>query len=217
MLMGGSRKGIAWRPARWLGSAAIVVVGFASGGCGSSGPARINPPRIDAVAAGNAALAEYDTDHDGTISGKELDKCPALKAAQKHYADAAGKITAESLAEGIARWQENRIAITRCGVIVTMDAKPLAGATVTAEPEKFLGPEVQTAAGVTDLHGGCTLRIPGQIGMQYGLYRVRITKNVEGKELIPARYNAETELGLEVSPGAGGLGAGGTTFKLQSR
>jgi len=169
------------------------------------------------VAAGNAAIAEYDTNHDGTISGKELDKCPALKTGEKHYADAAGKITAESLAEGIARWQENRIAITRCGIMVTMDAKPLAGAAVTAEPEKFLGPEVQTAAGVTDLHGGCTLRIPGQIGMQYGLYRVRVRKSVEGKETIRARYNAKTELGLEVAPGAGGLGVGGAIFNLKSQ
>ncbi len=174
------------------------------------------PPKIDPLAAGRAAIAEYDTDHDGVISGKELDRCPALKAAAKRYADASGNITADSIAEAIAQWQANRIAITIMGVAVTLDGKPLEGATVTAEPEKFLGPEVQPASGITDARGGCAMRVQGQLGMQYGLYKIRISKAVGGKEVIRTRYNSETELGLEVAP-AGGLTTTGATFNLTSR
>ena len=174
------------------------------------------PPKIDPLAAGKAAIAEYDSDGDGTISGHELDACPALKAAGKHYADAAGNITADSIAEAIAQWQANRIAITIMGVVVTMDGKPLDGATVTAVPEKFLGPEVQPASGVTDARGGCALRVQGQLGMQYGLYRVRISKLVGAKESLPPRYNTATQLGLEVAPIAGGLTTTGATFNLTS-
>ena len=203
-------------PRAWLAVAAVAVLSVACFGCGASGPARIMPPRIDPVVAGKAAIAEYDSDGDGILSGHELDRCPALKSAAKHYADATGQITADSIAEAIARWQANRIAITIMGVVVTLDGKPLDGATVIAEPEKFLGPEVQTASGVTDVHGGCAMRVQGQLGMQYGLYKIRITKSVGGKESIPARYNTATQLGLEVAP-AGGLTTTGVTFNLRSR
>ena len=35
-----------------------------------------------------------------------------------------------------------------------------------------------------------------------GFYRVRISKQVNGKEAIPARYNTSTTLGIEVAPDA---------------
>ena len=36
-------------------------------------------------------------------------------------------------------------------------------------------------------------------GIYVGLYRVRISKKVNGKETLPARYNTETELGREIA------------------
>jgi hypothetical protein len=36
-------------------------------------------------------------------------------------------------------------------------------------------------------------------GLALGLYRIRVSKMVDGKETIPARYNTETTLGQEVS------------------
>ena len=216
MTLAGSHTELSWSAAIWLRLAAACAVGIACGGCGTNGPARIVPPRIDPLAAGREAIAEYDTDLDGIISGKELDRCPALKGAAKRYADPSGNITADSIAEAIAQWQANRIAITIMGIVVTLDGKPLEGATVTAEPEKFLGPDVKPATGVTDARGGCAMRVQGQLGMQYGLYKIRISKNAGGKEAVPTRYNAATELGLEVAP-AGGLTTTGATFNLTSR
>jgi len=39
----------------------------------------------------------------------------------------------------------------------------------------------------------------GYPGLYLGFYRVRVSKNKGGKELIPAKYNTETELGAEIA------------------
>ena len=36
-------------------------------------------------------------------------------------------------------------------------------------------------------------------GIYLGFYRVRISKQVDGKETVPARYNTESELGYEAT------------------
>ena len=50
---------------------------------------------------------------------------------------------------------------------------------------------------------------PDEAGVHLGFYRVEISKKgADGKELIPARYNTESELGIEVArddPPAGNL------------
>jgi len=53
-------------------------------------------------------------------------------------------------------------------------------------------------------------------GVGLGLYRVRISKKVDGQETIPARYNTETELGVEVAQDNGNL-TGDCFFKLSSK
>jgi hypothetical protein len=78
----------------------------------------------------------------------------------------------------------------------------LEGATVTYEPEPFLGSSYHSHQGQTNVAGIAELdpelkEYPGDIYV--GLYRVRISKKVNGKETIPARYNTETELGREVA------------------
>ena len=41
----------------------------------------------------------------------------------------------------------------------------------------------------------------GFSGVHCGMYRVAVTKNgLDGKESVPAKYNTETTLGLEVAP-----------------
>ena len=66
------------------------------------------PPSIDAVAAGTEAMKMYDTNHDGKISGAELDKCPAIKAAIAQI-DLSGKgeVTAEMITARIKKWQDS--------------------------------------------------------------------------------------------------------------
>ncbi len=68
------------------------------GGC-SAAPSRELPPAIGPSDAGQAAIDQYDANHDGVISGAELEKCPALAAAISRY-DTSGdhKVTAANIA-----------------------------------------------------------------------------------------------------------------------
>ena len=53
-------------------------------------------------------------------------------------------------------------------------------------------------------------------GIYVGLYRVRISKKVDGKETIPARYNTKTELGREVATNIATIRAN-VMFRLKSK
>ena len=55
---------------------------------------------------------------------------------------------------------------------------------------------------------------PGNIYV--GLYKVRISKKVNGRETLPARYNTQTELGREVATQIRD-GRANITFRLRSR
>jgi hypothetical protein len=194
--------------------AALLVVS----GCGGGGPPRESPPAISPSAAGAAALEEYDANHDGVISGAELDKCPGLKSALSRY-DTAGdkKVTAANIAARIEKWQSNKTALATLSVALTLDGQKLVDASVTAEPEKFLGPEVQPATGTTDAYDNARLKINGKVGAHYGLYKIRVSKVEGGKETIPAIYNVNTQLGLEFAPDAPELKSTGFVFHLKSR
>jgi hypothetical protein len=87
---------------------------------------------------------------------------------------------------------------------VTYKNRPLEGATVTFDPETFLGPSFQPCSGETDERGEAFVTRqadPDAIaGIYLGFYRVRITKDKKnGEELLPAKYNTETTLGFEAN------------------
>ena len=186
-----------------------IGLSLAAGGC-SGGSSRTPPPEIDADAAAQQAISMYDTNGDGVISGKELDKCPGIKDALEHYdIKHDGKITAAAIAARIREWQESKLGTTVPKVRVLLDGQLLEGATVTFEPEPFLGPHVATASGQTAQNGAVLLTIaadPGnpqserKPGVHCGLYKVRISKQVGGHETLPARFNSNTELGAEIAP-----------------
>jgi hypothetical protein len=88
---------------------------------------------------------------------------------------------------------------------LTLDGRPLEGATETFVPEKFMGPAVKPASGVSDARGTASLRTAGAEvpGVACGLFRIEVSKqNAAGQETLPARYNTRTVLGLEVAPDA---------------
>lgn len=205
--------------------ASVVVVCAAmstSGGC-SNGPARIHPPAIDASAAGQGAIDQYDANKDGAISGDELDKAPALKAAiRKIDADGDRKLTAGEVTDRIKQWQDSKLGLTTARCTVHMDGKPLADATVTLVPEGFLGPNVPMATGKTDANGNTSLSVanppePGLSGVAPGLYRVEISKKVDGNETVPPQYNTATTLGLEVAIDTDTLPEGAVAYDLKSK
>ncbi len=190
-----------------LGSLIGFAVILAVGGCWDSGADRIVPPGINAKAAGSAAMEQYDTNKDGKVAGGELDKAPSLKAAIDNLdTNGDGAVSAEEITARIEVWQDSRVGIFPIDCTVYYKGRPLPGATVTLEPEKFLGDAVKTSTGVSDENGTVILSVeldPSNPnippGVHPGLYLVRITK--DGMD-IPAKYNIETIFGEEIAQGS---------------
>jgi hypothetical protein len=194
---------------RAITSCTLAVSLIIAAGCPRT-PPRLYPPAIDASAAGAKAIEMYDTDKDGKISGAELDKCPALKAAMAQIdTSGEGAITAAKITARIKAWQESKLGRMSLSCTVLHNGKPLPGAEVKFVPETFLGNNIKTASGKTDQNGVAMISVPttdrqDPPGVAPGLYRVEITKASE----IPAKYNNDTTLGQEVALDAQGLREG---------
>lgn len=199
--------------ARLVSFMTLCLAALAIVGC-SGRPGRLLPPGIPAE-AGQEAVSKYDANGNSAIDGDELAKIPALKASLKLVdVNGDGQVSAEEINERIEAWKKSQLAITRVVANVRRDGRPLSGATVTIVPEPFLGPSVKAAKGTTDASGLASLQIskdPDERGVHLGYYRVEVTKaGPDGKEQIPARFNSETGLGVEIS----GDTAGQLTFDL---
>lgn len=187
--------------ARWTCGVLLLALLAVQVGC-LGRPKRIYPPSIDAEDAAAEAMAAYDANKDGKIAGEELDKCASLKAGLAEIdKNSDGAITEEEIAGRIRVWQETKIGRTSFTCSVRRNGTPLADAEVKLVPEKFLGGDVIPATGKTDKRGSAMLSVPttgrqDYPGVQLGFYRVEITKGSE----VPAKYNAETTLGVEVGP-----------------
>ena len=86
----------------------------------------------------------------------------------------------------------------------------MVGAEVTLDPEDFLADIIEPASGETDEYGTARPSIPldeeilarGTYGYRSGVYRLRVSKkNAKGDELMPAKYNVKSQLGIEVKMG----------------
>jgi hypothetical protein len=155
------------------------------------------PAAYDAAAIAQAAMRDYDKDKNGSLEGSELDACPALKAALSALdRNHDGKISVEELKQRIEEFAQRGNVPVVC--TVRLDGQPLEGATVTFEPEPFMGDSAKRVAGTTDRNGMCrAYQADGATYTQLapGFYRVRITKEGSG---LPGRYNTQTTLGIEV-------------------
>ena len=207
------------------GMAVMAVMAGGLAGC-RRGPAAVKQPAIDPAAAGRAALSAYDTDGNGTISGKELDASPPLRAALERLdTNKDGGVSADEVAERVKAWKAMRTGLASVRFHVTLDGQPLTGARVALEPESFLGAHVKPASGETNQFGDISPSVaredlpdpslPG--GVHFGLYRVRVTKSAGGKETLPARYNAETTLGQEIAYDDPGMAKNDCRIELESR
>jgi hypothetical protein len=177
-------------------------------------PPRIRPSSVDAATAGVEAMKDFDANHDGKISGKELKKCPGLLAAIDNIDPSGnGEITAEKITARIKKWQDSKLARMSLGCRVTHNGQPLEGAEVRFVPEKFLGANVKVATGKTDHNGMAMISVAIKPGSEHreppgvapGFYRVEITKK---GEKIPTKYNTDTIFGQEVAMDAKGIQEG---------
>jgi hypothetical protein len=174
--------------------AGVVVV--LAAGC-SRGPGAETRPSYDPAGIAQAALDALDKNKNGALERAELDACPALlhalPAIDRNQDKALSRDELRQRAEQYATL--GRVAVT---CVVTLDGAPLVGATVTFEPEPWLGPGLKPATAKTDPEGVTgTWTIDGQPAgdLPRGLYRIRITKDGAN---IPPRYNVQTTLGREV-------------------
>jgi hypothetical protein len=167
-------------------------------------PPRVLAPSFDTGSAATA-LTSFDENKDGKISGKELDKCPGIKASLKVMKTDKDKgVTKEMITGRIEKWIESKIGRTTISCTVTRNGKPLEGAKVTFVPEPFLKDALpQNAEGVTNQMGMAMISLPVETGpdadppgIPPGMYRVEVTKAGDN---IPAKYNTATELGQEIS------------------
>ena len=173
-------------------------------GC-TGGPARLVPPSVSRGAA-DAAIAEYDANDDGAISGQEIGKVPAFSAARSRIdRDGDGRITADEIEHRIDVWRDSRLVLMQVLVTVRTNGKAVQNAEVTFVPEKWLGSAIMPAQGTTDSNGMANMTISAEkdaTGVNPGFYRIEVSKVLGGKETIASRYNAQTELGVEVTPEA---------------
>jgi hypothetical protein len=202
---GGERGTRPRTPARWwvvLGGLALLAAGCSSGS--GAGTVQVSPRD-----AADQALGEYDANKDGALDAKELEACPGMLAALKRIdKDGDGRLTADEIADRLTMFQGQGMQAD-AAVEVTLDGRPLNGATVTLVPETFMGPGVKPASTVTDEMGTGYFKTEGSeyVQVALGYYRVQVSKKVQGKEVVPAKYNTKTVLGQEVSPDVEGRGS----------
>jgi hypothetical protein len=161
-------------------------------------------PPLDPAAIAKEAVSRYDANGDGKLDAKELKASPALcallRTLKDHDAGHADSLTAEDIAARVNAWKQGGVLFSN-RTKVTLDGKPLADAVVTLEPEPYLGAAYHSSTGTTHAGGYAYIAsaAEGHPGVYAGLYTVRISKKVQGKETIPARYNEKSTLGREVA------------------
>jgi hypothetical protein len=204
---------------RVIGPLLVGTLLLLAAGC--SGGDNQAPPSLDPPQAASQALADYDTNKDGALDAKELEKCPGLQGALKKIdKNNDGRLSADEIAERLQLFQRVGL-LTSARVEVTLDGAPLGQAKVTLVPEKFMGAAFKSATGVTDVNGNAPLQVEGAYKglVPMGYYRVEVSKkDGAGQEAIPARYNTQTILGQEVAPEGEERGGSGTIkLRLTSR
>ena len=184
---------------------ALAVSLAVASGC-SQRPSAVYAPYVDAVDASAKAMSLYDTNHDGFLDEKELEACPGILGSLGVYdADGDHQISREEIENRIGSWATAGPGMMSVECRVTLDGRPLGGATVRFIPEPYLEGSIKPASGVTRDNGIASISLaaddlPSQLkrakAMNAGTYRVEITHPTAK---IPDRYNVHTVLGRDVS------------------
>ena len=189
-------------------------------------PERAEVPTLDPAAIAAGAMSAYDTNSDGSVAGDELAKAASItdhpdlpvKLIDKN---SDGQISKDEIQNRVQQWIDSKVGILSFHCNVTLDGKPLEGATVTYVPEPFMGGAVEEATGITDETGAAVIaidqaKLPSHLkgihGMRSGFYKVEVT---HPSKSILAKYNTETTLGQEVS--SDGVGSINVVHALESR
>ncbi|MEM9658969.1 MAG: EF-hand domain-containing protein, partial [Planctomycetota bacterium] len=147
-----------------------------------------------------AAMEQADSNGDGFLSEEELTaSAPGLGYNLEAIdTDGDGQLSMEEIAARIKEYRDMGVGLASTTCLVTLKGRPLPNATVKFIPEPFLGDIVEPATGTTTIDGLVRMKADGSDvkAVRVGMYRVEIT-DPRGK--VPAKYNTETEQGIEVS------------------
>jgi hypothetical protein len=164
------------------------------------GQSRIPAAEWDPESMADKAMADLDKDGDGQLSEEELNAAPGLKDCLKRIdEDGNGMLSRQEVLDRIALYKEMRVGLTAFSCMVTKNKRPLANATVRLVPEPFLGGVPKVSTGTSSRSGHVQLIAEGEDvpAAAVGMFRVEITST---DTEIPAKYNTETTLGVEVAP-----------------
>jgi hypothetical protein len=184
-------------------------------------PERLELPAYEPT-AGHVAIAAYDNNKDGQISGDEFLKCPALQSTLARLdSNKDGAVSAEEIDIRIQQWRASRAALMPVCCKVLIDGKPIAKARITFEPEAFLGNLVRSASVVTNEEGVAILSIspdylpnPRMTGVAPGFYRIVAEVDRDGRV---ERYTTGPHTGCEVASDAPWSGEGIVTAEFTTR
>ena len=179
-------------------STSLATTLFLMGCFGGPPPVEIpawNPPEQAAK-----AMTLYDKNADGQIAPDELS--PGLKSALGSIdTDKNGSISEQELVDRIQAFADTKLGLIGVQGTARYAGRPLAGATITYEPEPFLAGVIKPAKATVGKDGFFSLRTEGEQfdATQPGIYLVRVSKPSDsGRETLPAKFNEETELGADV-------------------
>ncbi|MCA9232322.1 MAG: EF-hand domain-containing protein [Planctomycetales bacterium] len=188
----------------------LLAVLAAETGC-SRGPTAVEVPPIEPESMAAAAFTQYDTNGDSLLDESEMKACPALLDAMKNQIDKDNdkRISKEELVNRFAMWSQGGIGAAYLACRITKNGVPVEGALVRLIPDPCFGGVIQPAEGKTSSSGRASMamdssNLPEDLqnvsAVQQGLYRVEIT---HASFDIPAKYNTESILGVEVSSESG--------------
>ncbi len=171
----------------------------------------LRPAELDPDSVGRQALLQYDTNGDAKIDAAELQSSPGLLDGMwASDQDEDKALTAEEIAARVRFHADRKVALLPVRYAITLDGKPLQGATMTLVPEEFFQ-EVRYLYLTGDAEGIVepTMEFEDKYkhqaslrGVRPGVYRIQISKtDANGREMIPAKYNTESKLGREVGVG----------------
>ena len=186
----------------------ICVILCVVAGC-NRGPGTISPPDVDASSAAAGAVELYDKNADGQLSKDEWSASPALVAVAPSYDKSGdGTLSVDEISAGIAAWEQSGVGAGTVPFIVRWNGRPLAGATVRlcysalfgGRRESRFGRDRRRAAQASSSLAAedRPRNAPNIPLMQPGLYHVEIT---HPSTKIPAKYNTQTTLGIEITSG----------------
>ena len=173
-------------------------------GCGRK-PA-LETPVFDPGKAAAEAMSALDADGSGSLSEKELEASPAIRAAIKRIdADSDGTVSKGELAGRFAAYRGRNGLVMPLRYRIMMDGRPVSNATVTITPEPFMGPFFTSCTGTTSRDGDVSLSSKdvlekGFAGLHPGLYRVAVVP-AGSKAGEPARHadTGDAEIGQEIA------------------